>query len=163
MEDMKNIKGIFEELKEENNDEELPDFLKDKFLEQLDIEKNQEGYYLDAFGERISFNGIRQLKKPYTKLNLNNRHQTEIIKCHQDYFYFRKNYCKILTRTGIGRPEPRKYQERLEKELVKGDDVVAFFPRQSGKCVDKDTLITIRDAETGIVKKITMEEFHNLD
>ena len=129
------IDGIFDELKKANNNIEVDDKLKDKFLAQIDTPKNQEGYYLDAFGERISFNGIRQLKKPYTKLNLNKRQQTEILKCHSDYFYFRRNYCKILTKSGIGRPEPRQYQERLENELVKGDDVVAFFPRQSGKTV----------------------------
>ena len=127
--------GIFDELKEQNNNEEIPNNLKDKFLEQIDTPKNQEGYYLDAFSERISFNGIRQLKKPYTKLNLNKRQQNEILACHQDYFYFRRNYCKILTKSGIGRPEPRQYQERLEKELVKGDDVLAFWSRQSGKSV----------------------------
>jgi len=132
---MHNIVGIFDELKIQNNDEEIDDRLKDRFLEQIDTDKNQEGYYLDAFGERISFNGIRQLKKPYTKLNINQRQQNEILTCHQDYFYFRKNYCKILTKSGIGRPEPRNYQERLERELVIGDDVVAFFPRQSGKTV----------------------------
>jgi hypothetical protein len=132
---MTKIKGVFDELREHNDGEELSDELKDKFLNQIDIEKNQEGYYLDAFGERISFNGIRQLKKPYTKLNLNTKHQQEILACHNDYFYFRRNYCKILTKSGIGRPEPREYQERLEEELVKGEDVVAFFPRQSGKTV----------------------------
>lgn len=132
---MSTVVGIFDELKAENNNEELPEVLKDKLLNNLDIEKNQEGFYLDAFGERISFNGIRQLKKPYTKLNLTNRHQNEIIACHEDYFYFRRNYCKILTKSGIGRPEPRNYQERLENDLVTGEDTIAFFPRQSGKTV----------------------------
>ena len=127
--------GLFDTLRIANNNEELDDFLKDKLLENIDVEKNQEGYYLDAFGERISFNGIRQLKKPYTKLKLTPQHIEEIHKCQEDYFYFRRNYCKILTKSGIGRPEPRIYQERLEKELVQGDDVVAFFPRQSGKTV----------------------------
>jgi len=141
------MKGIFDELKEANNNLEIDDSLKDKFLEQIDTPKNQEGYYLDAFGERISFNGIRQLKKPYTKLNLNKHQQQEIKACHQDYFYFRTNYCKILTKSGIGRPEPRDYQVRLEKELVKGDDVLAFFPRQ---CVTSDTLITVNNKEIPI-------------
>jgi len=139
------VTGIFDELRKQNNNQELSDELKDKFLEQIDIEKNQEGYYLDAFGERISFNGIRQLKKPYTKLNLNTRQQQEIIACHEDYFYFRRNYCKILTKSGIGRPEPREYQVRLENELVQGDDVLAFFPRQ---CIHEDTIINKDNNET---------------
>jgi len=153
--------GIFDELREANGGIEISNDLKDKFLEQIDTEKNQEGYYLDAFGERISFNGIRQLKKPYTKLNLNHRQQQEILACHQDYFYFRRNYCKILTKSGIGRPEPREYQKRLENELVEGDDVVAFFPRQSGKCHTKDTYININKGD--IYMKLTAETIHHID
>jgi len=142
---MNKVVGIFDELREANGGTEISDTLKDKFLAQIDTPKNQEGYYLDAYGERISFNGIRQLKKPYTKLNLNNRQQREILACHQDYFYFRRNYCKILTKSGIGRPEPREYQVRLENELVEGDDVLAFFPRQ---CIHKDTIINKENNET---------------
>jgi hypothetical protein len=145
------ITGIFDELKELNK-KELSDTEKDKILNQIDCNKNPEGYYLDAFGERISFNGIRQLKKPYTKLELNELQQREIQACHQDYFYFRRNYCKILTKSGIGRPEPREYQKRLEEELVKGDDVLAFFPRQ---CVSEDTIITINN------KDISVGDFYN--
>jgi len=48
------IDGIFDELKKANNNIEVDDKLKDKFLAQIDTPKNQEGYYLDAFGERIS-------------------------------------------------------------------------------------------------------------
>jgi hypothetical protein len=136
--------GIFDELKEANNDIELDDLTKDEFLSQIDTPKNQEGFYLDAFEGTISFNGIRQLKRPYTKLKINKYQQQEILACHNDYFYFRKNYCKILTKSGIGRPEPRDYQERLEMDLVDGDDVIAFFPRQSGKTVTIATFLLWR-------------------
>lgn len=145
--------GIFDKLKEANNDIEIDDILKDKFLNQINTPKNQEGYYLDAFSERISFNGIRQLKKPYTKLNLNSHQQNEIKACHEDYFYFRKNYCKILTKSGVGRPEPREYQARLEAELTAGDDVIAFFPRQ---CISSNTNLVINN------KEITAFDFFEL-
>jgi hypothetical protein len=138
---MDELVGIFDQLRDENNGEELSNELKDKFLKQIDCEQDNEGYYLTAFGERISFNGIRQLKKPYTKLSLNEIQQNEILKCHQDYFYFRRNYCKILTKSGIGRPEPRQYQERLENELISGDDVIVHFGRQSGKTITVSTFL----------------------
>jgi len=136
--------GIFDELKKANNNLEIDDLTKDKLLSQIDTPKNQEGFYLDAFENVISFNGIRQLKKPHTKLKLNKYQQQEILACHNDYFYFRRNYCKILTKSGIGRPEPRGYQKRLENDLVQGDDVIAFFPRQSGKTVTIATYLLWR-------------------
>ena len=51
------ITGNFDKFRDENGGEELEDVLKDKFLDGINTPKNQEGYYLDAFGERISFNG----------------------------------------------------------------------------------------------------------
>ena len=154
--------GIFDELYYENNNEEISSDLKDIVLENMDSPKDQEGYYLDGFGDRVSFNGIRQLKRPYTKMTLSEAQQKEIIACHNDYFYFRKNYCKILTKSGIGRPDARDYQKRLEDDLTSGEDTIAFFPRQSGKCVEKDTLITIRDKETGEISKVTVKEFNEM-
>ena len=50
-------------------------------------------------------------------------------------FYFAKNYCKILTKSGIEFPEFREYQIDFLKELKTGDDVIASLPRQSGKSV----------------------------
>lgn len=146
--------GIFDKLAIENGGEEISNELKDKFIDSIDTPKNQEGYYLDAFNQPISFNGIRQLKRPYTKLALSKFQQDEIIACQNDYFYFRRNYCKILTKAGVGRPEPRDYQKRLENELVKGDDVIAFFPRQ---CCSSETIITINDVE--ITFKDLFDEF----
>lgn len=136
--------GIFDDFKKANGGVEIDNDLKDKFLKDIDTPTNQEGYYLDAFGGPISFNGIRQLKRPYTKMKLTQYQQQEIKACQEDYYYFRRNYCKILTKSGIGRPEPRGYQERLEDELVDGDDVIAFFPRQSGKTVTIATYLLWR-------------------
>lgn len=127
--------GIFDELREANGGIEVVNEVKDRFLKEIDTPMNQEGYYLDAFEGPISFNGIRQLKRPYTKLKLNQYQQKEIVACQNDYYYFRRNYCKIVSKMGIQRPEPREYQARLEDELTTGDDTIAFWPRQSGKSV----------------------------
>jgi len=153
------IVGLFDELKKVEN-KELSNELKDKLLKEIDTEQNQEGYYLDAFDNPISFNGIRQLKKPYTKLNLNEFQQQEIKTCHFNYYYFRKNYCKIVTKNGVNRPEPRNYQRRLEDSLITGEDVIAFWPRQSGKCSHKDTYININKGD--IYMTLTAETVHNI-
>lgn len=44
----------------------------------------------------------------------------------------------------------------------KGSLIVLFGMPKSGKCVEKDTFITIRNKKTGEIQKITMEKFHNL-
>ncbi len=113
----------------------------DKFKVLMDIPKNENGYYKDIYGQRISYNGIRTLRKPNTEIELSDIHLEEIQKCQNDYKYFRKNYCLIITKTGLARPEPRAYQESLEDELLTLDDVVILYPRQSGKTVTSGTYL----------------------
>jgi len=157
--DNKILTGLFDDLKEANNGEPLFDELKDKLLQKIDTPKNQEGYYLDAFDNPISFSGIRQLKRAYTQMKYTNEQKREIAKCQNDYFYFRENYCKIVTKNGIGRPEPRDYQLRLERALVTGDDIIAFWPRQ---CVSENTILEITEIKENkkISKFITIKELY---
>ena len=108
----------------------------------LETEKDEEEYYLDAFNNRISFNGNRQIKKAYTKMNLSEIHLKEIEKCSQDIEYFKNNYVKIKTPKGVGFPDLRPYQDRFIKELTTDQEsYVVLFPRQ---CIDGDTLLKIR-------------------
>lgn len=131
---MEQIEGLFDKLEKEkgellSNDEKL------KIHELLDLPKSPNGFYLDAFEREVSYNGIATLKRQYVKLPLNEYHINEIKKCSKDLFYFVKNYCKILTKSGIEFPEFREYQIDFLKELKTGDDVIASLPRQSGKSV----------------------------
>ena len=64
-------------------------------LEILDIEKDSEDYYLDAFGGRIAFNGNRQIKPFHTKINLSDIHIQEIKRCSEDIDYFTNNYVSL--------------------------------------------------------------------
>ena len=74
-------------------------------------------------------------------------HINEIKKCSEDLFYFVKNYCKILTKSGIEFPEFREYQIDFLKELKTGDDIIASLPRQ---CVVGDTEIVVNNSKTTI-------------
>ena len=116
----------------------------DYLLKLLDIQKDDENYFLDAFGNRISFNGNKSIKKSGTKLSVNIIHENEIKKCSKDFNYFRKYYIRIITKLGIDRPEIRPYQERLEKDLLEYSEVAVSYPRQSGKCQKSDTLLNIK-------------------
>ena len=105
-------------------------------LEILDMEKDQEQYYLDAFGNRMSFNGNRRVKKAFSKLNLYPIHIEEMTRCKDDIHYFKDNYVKIRTKSGINFPELREYQNDFITEL--DDDcegVIGLMGRQSGKSV----------------------------
>ncbi len=106
-------------------------------LEILDLHQDNEAYYLDAFNNKISQNGNRRLKKPFTKLNLADIHEEEIAKCAQDIHYFMDNYVRIVTPKGINFPDMRSYQTDFI-DVISPDDnesIVGLLPRQSGKSV----------------------------
>lgn len=106
-------------------------------LEILDLEKDHEQYYLDAFGNRISMDGNRRLKNPFTKLPLADIHKEEIRRCAEDVHYFKDNYVKIKTRNGINFPDIRPYQDRFLDSIIpdENEDNVGLLSRQSGKSV----------------------------
>lgn len=111
---------------------------KQQALDILDMPKDEENYYLDAFGNRISFNGNRILKKAYTKLKLSEIHIVEIEKSMNDIFYFMDNYVKVMTpRDGIDFVEMREYQKNFLKILTNPDyeKVLGLLPRRGGKSV----------------------------
>ena len=97
--------------------------------------RNDNGYYTDKYGNKISYNGIRVLKREKTEMNVNLIQEIETNKCTESFKYFRTHYCFIVTKTGLGRPEPRRYQVSLEDELLSLEDLVVLYPRQSGKTV----------------------------
>jgi len=107
----------------------------------LDLEKNEVGFYKDIFGQGVSYNGIRTLRRAKSVLPTTKVHRNEMEKCANSFKYFRQHYVKIVTRDGIRRPEPRDYQERLENELISLEDVVILYPRQSGKTVTTGTYL----------------------
>lgn len=103
-------------------------------LKLLDLPKDAEEYYVDAYDKRIQFDGYRNLKKPFTKLNLAPIHIKEMERCAQDLDYYRFNYVKIRTKSGYGFPEVRSYQQRfLDVLKSEQENIVLMLPRQSGK------------------------------
>ena len=109
--------------------------IKEKLLKTLDLPKGEGDYYLDYYGKKISFNGIKLLKPEYTKLPLTDIHKKEIKRCKEDFYYFVYNYCKILTKDGITFPEIRNYQKELLNVLLLENDTIILLSRQAGKSV----------------------------
>lgn len=133
--------GIFDRLEAEKGSP-LTNSEKLNVLNLLELPKSQNGLYLDAFGREVSYNGIATLKRQYVKLPLSETHINEIKVCSQDLFYFVRNYCKILTKSGIEFPEFREYQTQFLETLATGDDVIASLPRQ---CVEYNTEIVVNN------------------
>ena len=130
--------------------------------ELLEIPQDDEGYYLDSEGNRIAFNGNRELKPAYVRLALNQYHIDEIRKCSEDLKYFIFNYCKVLTKTGWRIPDLRDYQEEYILNMLTQNRLILNSPRQSGKCTHYSTTINIRNKHTGEIKEISIGEFHEL-
>lgn len=106
-------------------------------LEILDTPMDDEKYHLDAFGNRIFFNGNRQLKRPFTKMPIAKIHEIEIKKCADDIYYFMDNYIRITTPKGLNFPELREYQREFISIINKQENekIISLQPRQSGKSV----------------------------
>ena len=122
---------------------------KQQALDILDLPKTDDQFYLDAFGEKISYMGDRTSKRGFTKLPLSKIHFEEIEKCYKDPVYFIQNYIKVMTPKGVDFLDFREYQNRLLKILINPEilNLLALQPRQ---CVDGGTKLTINNSETSI-------------
>lgn len=106
-------------------------------LEILDLAKDDEQYYLDAFGNRMSFNGNRRLKKAFSKLSLSPIHEQELMRCATDIHFFKDNYVKIKTKAGVNFPDLRSYQNEFLDSIIpdENEDNIGLMGRQSGKSI----------------------------
>lgn len=106
-------------------------------LEILDTEKSEDNYYLDAYGEKISYMGDRNLKKAYTEMKLSPIHIEELKRCKEDLYYFKDNYVKIRTKDGVNFPETRPYQIEFLDSILdeESEGTVSLQGRQAGKSV----------------------------
>ena len=101
------------------------------------------------------------LKGAGVELSFNPDQVTEWIKCADDPIYFIENYVKIVTLDeGLKLMQLFEYQKDIVRSLWLNRFSLGILPRQSGKCVEKDTKYTVRNKRTGEVYEITAEEFH---
>lgn len=125
-------------------------------LEILDTPMNEQRYHVDAFGNPISFDGNKGLKKSGIQMKLAPIHLSEIERCAEDFNYFRENYIRIMTPTGINFPEMRGYQQRLINAMLSDDneEVVGLIGRQ---CIGADTTIETNQGNLKIKDIFDME------
>lgn len=113
-------------------------------IEILGTGRDQEQYYLDAFNNRITYDGNRQLKKAFTKMALSPIHIEELKKCADDLHYFKDNYIKIRTKSGVNFPDMRKYQNDFLDIILpdENENVISLQPRQAGKTISVSVYLT---------------------
>lgn len=151
----------FIELINSINYKDRTDKFKNCIIHLLEVEKDEEGYFLDAFDKRITYNGIKTLKKEGAKTKWSLLQQSEYVKCSTDFDYFFYGYCKIMTKKGYNFPEIRNYQERMIHGIKNYNRLLISYSRQMGKCTHESTFINIINNKTNKKETITVKEFHN--
>lgn len=131
-------------------------------LEILDTPMDDEKYHLDAFGNRIFFNGNRQLKRPFTKMPIAKIHEIEIKKCADDIYYFMDNYIRITTPKGLNFPELREYQREFISVINKQENekIISLQPRQ---CISSDTIINVNGNDLSIKELFDLNESNSIN
>ena len=92
----------------------------------------------------------------------------EYFKCAEDIVYFAQEYFYISSSDkGKHKIQLFDYQKKALKVFtcphVDGKkNTIVLMPRQMGKCVNKDTKMTIRNKKTGEIKKISAIELYDM-
>lgn len=131
-------------------------------LEILDTPMDDEKYHLDAFGNRIFFNGNRQLKRPFTKMPIAKIHEIEIKKCADDIYYFMDNYIRITTPKGLNFPELREYQREFISVINKQENekIISLQPRQ---CISSDTIVNVNGNDLSIKELFDLNSINKIN
>jgi hypothetical protein len=109
------------------------------------------------------YNGLKNIKASGVQISYTAEQVTEWIKCSKDPIYFIKKYVKVIhVDKGVVPFELYKFQEDIINTYHENRKAVILTARQMGKCCQADTLINIRNKETGEVLTITMGEFHEM-
>lgn len=100
------------------------------------------------------------LKLPGEQVEFTKEEALEIAKCVNDPIYFIKNYIKIVhLDKGLTNFDMYPFQEDIVKIIHKNRHAILKLPRQSGKCLNFDTFITLRNKDTKEVKKMAIGDF----
>ena len=113
--------------------------------------KNDEKYYM----------GNPKLPMSNQNTGYTEEQLIEIAKCEKSIVYFAETFFTIkeLDR-GKQLIKLRPYQKRLLKAIKDNRFTVCLSARQSGKCVEGQTEITVRNKKTGEIMTLPIEEFH---
>jgi hypothetical protein len=102
------------------------------------------------------------LKKANTKIEFTEDQVLEWIKCAEDPVYFAKKYIKITTLDyGLSSFDMYPFQETMVDTFHKNRFTICKLPRQSGKCFSINTMVKIRNKDTGEILEIPIGELYD--
>jgi hypothetical protein len=119
-----------------------------------DIEK-------DINGKPLSYRNNFAHRNAGTAINLTPQHITEFQKCAEDINYFIENYAVIQNAgEGLGLMKPYDWQKELFKTIQFNKRVAVLSPRQSGKCCQIGTVLTLRNTKTNKIRNVWIGQFY---
>ena len=87
----------------------------------------------------------------------------EIVRCKKDIVYFAENYYRVVhPAKGLHIIKLYDVQKDFLRFLTGNNKVICVSGRQQGKCVFKNTIITIKNKKTGEKQQISMEKFFEM-
>jgi len=110
------------------------------------------------------YNGNPLLKKTKQQIQWTDELKQEFIKCALDPIYFAEKYIYIVhVDRGLIPIDLYDYQKEIIQKITNSRRVCVCTARQSGKCVDINTEITVRNKKTGQIKTLSIGEFYELN
>lgn len=107
--------------------------------------------------ERLWFNSNEGVRRKGIKFAMTQAEIEEYIRCKLSVYYFAEHYCKIKLEDGsIGQMTLRDYQKDIIKLYTENRYSILMASRQIGKCLIFNTLVNVRDDETGHIFKISL-------
>jgi superfamily II RNA helicase len=104
---------------------------------------------------------FEKLKPPGLKVPMTKEQLQELVKCHKDPLWFMEHFMYIQHPTKGKVPfEAYLFQRDLVHAYDEYRNVLAMIPRQSGKCVVHDTLISIKQQSTGEIYDIPIGTYY---
>lgn len=83
-----------------------------------------------------------------------------IAKSKRDIVWWAKNFFHIITLDkGLTKIQPYPKQEEMLQFIANNNRIITLASRQVGKCVFKDTYITVRNRNTQKTEKIKISDF----
>jgi len=121
-----------------------------------DIEQRENlGKILKRY-EKVWFQNLRGVRKPYLTFAMSEDEFEEYIKCKINIHYFAEKYCQIKREDGsIGPMKLREYQKDIIDLYDRNRFSILMASRQVGKCLSFNTLTEIKN-ENGDISIIPM-------
>ena len=108
-----------------------------------------------------SYLGNPLLKRANVSVEWTEETISEYQKCMEDPLYFVQNYIKIVSLDeGLVSFEMFPFQKEILGTIHNNRFTICKLPRQSGKCHHINTIVKVRNKETGEIKEITVGDLY---